>query len=145
MSVVRDISNRKETENILQKTLKDLERSNAELEQFAYIASHDLQEPLRAVIGFLQLLESRYKNQMDQKGHHYIERAVKAGHRMQSMINDLLKVSRMNSPKLPFKPTDLTKLLEETLEILQSTITKKNAIVTYSKLPTLMVDKNQIQ
>ncbi|RPJ78813.1 MAG: hypothetical protein EHJ94_08935, partial [Deltaproteobacteria bacterium] len=140
-----DLTALKQAEKSLEKTLADLEKSNAELEQFAYVASHDLQEPLRAAVGFLQLLQSKYKNQLDEKGHHYIERAVKAGHRMQSLINDLLKISRVNTPNTTFIPADLTKILEETLEYLQSTITEKNGDVTYSKLPTLMVDQDQIQ
>ncbi|WP_186441583.1 PAS domain S-box protein [Desulfamplus magnetovallimortis] len=145
VSVIRDISKRKQAEIILEETLADLEKSNAELEQFAYVASHDLQEPLRAVIGFLQLLQSKYKNQLDEKGRHYIERVVKAGHRMQSLISDLLKVSRVNTLNTSFEPTDLTKVLEEVLEHMQSTITEENGVVTYSRLPTLMVDKSQIQ
>ncbi|MEA2059669.1 MAG: ATP-binding protein [Thermodesulfobacteriota bacterium] len=77
------------------------------------------------------------------RGQHYIERAVKAGLRMQSLISDLLKVSRVNTPNTSFEPADLTKILEETLEQLQSTISEKNGVVTYSKLPTLTVDRHQ--
>ncbi|MFO7750906.1 MAG: transporter substrate-binding domain-containing protein [Desulfobacteraceae bacterium] len=141
----KEIQERKQVERSLKKSLADLEKSNAELEQFAYVASHDLQEPLRAVIGFLQLLQSKYQGQLDEKGQHYIERAVKAGHRMQSLIGDLLKVSRVNTLDSSFEPADLTKVLEEVLEHLQSTITEKNGVVTYSRLPTLTVDRHQIQ
>jgi PAS domain S-box-containing protein len=144
VSVVRDISKRKQDEKILKKTLSDLEKSNAELEQFAYVASHDLQEPLRAAVGFLQLLQSKYKNQLDEKGHHYIERATKAGHRMQRLISDLLKLSRVNTPTSAFESSDLTKILKETLEYLQPNIKDKKAVVTYAKLPILAVDRNQI-
>jgi len=141
----KEIQERKQAERALKKTLADLKKSNADLEQFAYVASHDLQEPLRAVIGFLQLLQSKYQGQLDEKGQHYIERAVKAGHRMQRLIGDLLKVSRVNTPNTSFEPADLTKIVEEILEHLQSTIKEKNGVVTYSKLPTLTVDRNQIQ
>lgn len=139
-----DLTEIKQAETILEKTLSDLKKSNAELEQFAYVASHDLQEPLRAAVGFLQLLQSKYNAQLDEKANHYIERAVKAGHRMQSLISDLLKVSRVSTADTAFEPADLSALLEETLGHLESTITKKNAKVTCSRLPSLMVDRHQI-
>ena len=83
------LPNAKKAETELQKLLKELERSNNELRQFAYVASHDLQEPLRAIAGFLQLLQTRYRGQLDEKGRHYIERSVNAARRMQTLISSL--------------------------------------------------------
>ncbi len=144
-AVGRDCTARLQAEKDLKEALTNLERSNAELQQFAYAASHDLQEPLRSVAGFLQLLESRYGDQLDQKGRHYIERAVTASHRMQQLINDLLALSRVSSQETSFEPTDLNAILEEALENLQPIIEQKNAKVNYPELPVLDVDKTQIQ
>ncbi|MEZ4524547.1 MAG: PAS domain S-box protein [Desulfobacterales bacterium] len=145
VSVIRDISQRKKAEEILQKTLADLELSNTELEQFAYIASHDLQEPLRAVAGFLQLLQNRYQDRLDEKGHHYIERSVKAAHRMQTLINDILTLSRVNTRGQGFALTDLNFILERTLEDLEPVIRNANAHISCTRLPCVDADANQIQ
>jgi len=139
-----DITDLKNTEEQLESTLADLERSNAELQQFAYVASHDLQEPLRAAVGFLQLLQSRYRDHLDEKGTHYIERAVNAGHRMQGLINDLLTLSRVNAQNLVPKETDMTRIVAEVVRDLQPVIVEKQAAVNYSELPVLVVDNNQV-
>lgn len=122
-----------------------MKRSNRELEQFAYVASHDLQEPLRAVVGFLQLLQSRYGDQIDEKGRHYIERSVNAGHRMQTLIRQLLTLSRVNTDGAAFAATDLNGIVTDVLDNLQSIIQEKNAAITCARLPTLAVDASQIQ
>ena len=122
-----------------------LKRSNRELEQFAYVASHDLQEPLRAVVGFLQLLQNRCGGQIDEKGRHYIERSVKAGHRMQTLIRELLTLSRVNTKGTTFVATDLDGLVKDVLDNLQSIIQEKNTDITCAKLPNLTVDAAQIQ
>lgn len=122
-----------------------LERSNRELEQFAYVASHDLQEPLRAIVGFLQLLESRYENQLDDKGRHYIERSVKAGQRMQTLIRQLLTLSRVHTKGATFAPADLNHIVKDVLDSLQSIIREKNTDIVCAQLPTLAVDASQIQ
>jgi PAS domain S-box-containing protein len=122
-----------------------LERSNRELEQFAYVASHDLQEPLRAIVGFLQLLQSRYEDKVDEKGKHYIERTVKAAHRMQTLIRELLTLSRVNSKGSTFLPTDLSLLVQGVLDTLQTTILERKAEVTCAILPTIRVDAGQIR
>jgi PAS domain S-box-containing protein len=139
-----DVTDLKKTEEQLEATLADLERSNAELQQFAYVASHDLQEPLRAAVGFLQLLQSRYRDHLDEKGTHYIERAVNAGHRMQGLINDLLTLSRVNTQDLVPKETDMTRILAEVVRDLRPVIQEKQAVVNYSALPVLYVDNNQM-
>jgi PAS domain S-box-containing protein len=127
------------------KVQADLEQSNRELEQFAYVASHDLQEPLRAIVGFLQLLQTRYDDQLDDKGRHFIERAVKAGHRLQTLIRELLTLSRVNSKGTTFAPTDLNPLVQNVLDNLQAIIREKNAAITCGRLPILKVDAGQIR
>ena len=122
-----------------------LTKSNRELEQFAYVASHDLQEPLRAIVGFLQLLQSRCGDQIDEKGLHYIERSIKAGHRMQTLIRELLTLSRVNTKGATFVATDFNGLVNDVLDNLQSIIQEKNADITCAKLPNLTVDGAQIQ
>ncbi len=127
------------------KAQADLEQSNRELEQFAYVASHDLQEPLRAIVGFLQLLQARYDGQLDDKGRHFIERAVRAGHRMQTLIRELLTLSRVNSKGTTFAATDLNPLVQNALDNLQAIIRGKNATITCGRLPNLKVDAGQIR
>jgi len=144
LATLIDLTERLKMEEILKKTLVDLERSNAELQQFAYVASHDLQEPLRAAVGFLQLIESRYAGQLDEKGHHYIERAVAAGHRMQGLINDLLSLSRVNTQALVFEKTDLNEIVQAVLENLNPVIQEKQARISCAPLPALRVDQNQM-
>ena len=122
-----------------------LERSNRELEQFAYVASHDLQEPLRAVAGFLQLLESRYGDRLDDKGRHYIERSVNAAHRMQTLIRELLTLSRVHTRGATFVATDLNGLVEDVLENLQSIVKEKSAEINCAELPELKIDAGQIR
>lgn len=133
-----DISGRKKVE-------QELARSNKELEQFAYVASHDLQEPLRASVGFLQLLQARYTDRLDEKGTHYIDRAVNAGLRMQNLIRDLLALSRVNTRNAGFEQTDLTQILEEVLEGLHPLLNKSKAVIHRPQLPVCRVDASQIR
>jgi light-regulated signal transduction histidine kinase (bacteriophytochrome) len=145
VSVVRDISEKKRSEKELKGMVAELERSNTELQQFAYVASHDLQEPLRAIAGFLQLLQARYRDRLDEKGHHYIDRSVSAAQRMQNLINDILKLSRVNTGGQQFVMTDLNAVLNRTLDDMKPTIRKSGARITSAKLPEAPVDVDQIQ
>ncbi|MEH1920378.1 GAF domain-containing protein [Nostoc sp.] len=123
---------------------QELARSNAELEQFAYIASHDLQEPLRMVTSYLQLLERRYKNQLDTNADQFISYAVDGARRMQTLINDLLNYSRVSTRGQPFMPVDCNVVLKQVLVNLQVAIAHSRAVVTYDTLPEVMADATQL-
>jgi len=138
VGMVHDITEQKQTQDALV-------RSNEELEQFAFAASHDLQEPLRAIIGFLQLFQSRYENQIDEKGRHFITRSMNAGCRLQTMIEDLLMLSRVNIKGGNFEQTDLNSVKADVMDSLRSVIEKKMADVVWDRLPNLVIDGNQIR
>ncbi|MBE8985864.1 GAF domain-containing protein [Nostoc sp. LEGE 12450] len=123
---------------------QELVRSNAELEQFAYVASHDLQEPLRMVTSYLQLLERRYKNQLDANADQFITYAVDGARRMQTLINDLLNYSRVSTRGQPFKLVDCDVILQQAIANLQIAIADSKAIVTHEPLPEVMADTTQL-
>jgi PAS domain S-box-containing protein len=124
---------------------QELARSNAELEQFAYVASHDLQEPLRMVTSYLQLLERRYKHLLDANADQFINYAVDGARRMQTLINDLLNYSRLSSRGQPFVKVDCNAVLKQAIANLQLAIADTKAIVTYDdNLPELMADATQL-
>ena len=135
---------RKVAEENLRKTLEDLKRSNAELEQFASIASHDLQEPLRMVANFTQLLQKRYQDKLDQDANDFINYAVDGTKRMQKLINDLLTFSRVGKTEKPFKSTDLNIIFEQVQQNLSQSIQEKNAIISCDPLPVVMADESQM-
>lgn len=143
-AVARDCTERLKMESDLKNAITELERSNEELNQFASIASHDLQEPLRAVVGFLQLLQDRYKEQLDEKGLRYIDRSVRAGHRMQNLINDLLKLSRLRTGAQNAKPVDLNEILHQVKENLHTIIQENHVVIHQSTLPTIVADEHQM-
>jgi len=142
--VVLDIAARKRDEEALKQSAADLERSNKELEQFAYVASHDMQEPLRMVSSYTQLLAQRYENQLDDKAKKYIDYAVDGAVRMQRLINDLLTYSRVGTRGKPLEPTDSHSVLGEVLRNLQAAIDENRAIVTNDDLPIVRVDASQL-
>ncbi len=139
-----DITDLKKLSFELEKTLDDLKRSNAELEQFAYVASHDLQEPLRMVASFTQLLAKRYKDKLDQDANDFINFAVDGATRMQSLINDLLTFSRVGTRGKPFAPTDTNVILKTVLNNLRTQIEDTKAKITYDPLPVIMADDSQM-
>ncbi|HEY9893870.1 MAG TPA: PAS domain S-box protein [Candidatus Sericytochromatia bacterium] len=122
----------------------ELVNSNRELEQFAYIASHDLQEPLRAVIGYTQLLMQEYQTLFDASAQQYAEYIVDGGKRMQQLIQDLLHYSRVGTRDLVFTPIDCNVVLDQVLSNLQVAIAERQALVTSDLLPTVTVDKLQL-
>jgi PAS domain S-box-containing protein len=142
--ITRDITERKQAEEDLKKTLADLERSNKELEQFAYVASHDLQEPLRMVSSYTQLLERRYKAKLDNDAQEFIAYAVDGANRMQRLIQDLLSFSRVSTRGNPFRPTDCNVVLGQARTNLDVIIRENNALVTNDELPLVMADETQL-
>jgi len=139
-----DITDRKQAEERLNATLINLERSNKDLEQFAYAASHDLQEPLRMIASFLQLLEQKEGARLEGESREFIDYAIKGALRLRTLINDLLDFSRIQSRSEPLVSTDLHIALGEALANLNSLIMEKGAIVTSADLPTLLADKGQM-
>ena len=128
----------------LEQRVADLARSNTELEQFAYIASHDLQEPLRTVASFAQLLQKRYQGKLDANADEFIHYLVDGATRMQGLINDLLAYSRVGRRDKEFAPTDCTAVLEQALHNLYAAIGECGAQVTHDPLPTVKCDGAQI-
>ena len=128
----------------LAETMAELERSNRELEQYAYVASHDLQEPLRKITSFISLLEKRYKDSFEQEGVKYLHYVVDGAKRMQTLINDLLAYSRLGTQGRPFLQTDCNKVLDRILVDLDKPIKNRGAEITHDSLPILMADELQL-
>lgn len=122
-----------------------LEQSNVELERFAYVASHDLQEPLRMITSYLQLLQKRYQGNLDATADEFIGFAVDGAKRMKQLINDLLALSRMIRTPLDPKLEDLRAIVAGVLDDMQVVLTKEHATVHCGQLPTAFVDKVQIR
>jgi light-regulated signal transduction histidine kinase (bacteriophytochrome) len=138
--IVADLATVEEARVQLDRQARELSRSNAELEQFAYVASHDLQEPLRKVASFCQLIERRYKGQLDERGEQYIEFAVDGAKRMQQLIQDLLMFSRVGRHSSGFQETDLELVLAQALRQLEAAVEDSGAVVTHDPLPTVEGD-----
>jgi light-regulated signal transduction histidine kinase (bacteriophytochrome) len=143
-SAIRDVTERKQTEDALKRSAADLARSNAELEQFAYVASHDLQEPLRAVSGCVQLLQQRYQSQLDARADELITHAVDGSSRMQALIRDLLAYARVSTRGRDLEPIDSETVLKEALSNLATIIQESGAVVTHGALPTVAADPTQL-
>jgi signal transduction histidine kinase len=122
----------------------ELKRSNAELEQFAYVASHDLQEPLRMVASYVQLLARRYRGKLDGDAEEFIQFAVDGATRMQALINDLLGYSRVGSKGKPLVPSDLDSVLDDALSNLSIRLRETNAEVVRDPLPEVLADSGQL-
>ena len=128
----------------LQETIDQLETSNERLEQFAYAASHDLQEPLRMVSSYLQLVETRYRDDLDEDGLEFIDFAVDGADRMRAMIDSLLDYSRVTTRGDPLELTDAGAVLEGVLDELRPQIEATSATVTVDELPTVTADADQL-
>lgn len=144
LALVQDISERKEAQRQLAETVADLTRSNQELEQFAYVASHDLQEPLRMVASYVQLLQRRYRDHLDADATEFIGFAVEGATRMQTLINDLLTFSRIGRQKEPFGVVDCEQVLQDTLRVLAPALTETGGIVTHDPLPRVKGTRSQV-
>ncbi|MGW4560945.1 sensor histidine kinase [Streptomyces sp. NPDC004561] len=129
---------------LLDEQADELKRSNTELEQFAYVASHDLQEPLRKVSSFTQLLQRRYGGQLDEKADQYIAFAVDGANRMQTLINDLLAFSRVGRIHNDHQTVDLEEALSRTLDALSVAVEESDAEITHDPLPTVVGDSTQL-
>lgn len=134
----------RKSEEKLKVLIKELKRSNEELQQFAYVSSHDLQEPLRTITSFTQLLERRYKDKLDDDADEFIEYIVEATKRMQNLINDLLDYSRVATRGKEFELTNTNEILKDTISNLHATINENNAEITYDELPKIMGDSGQL-
>ena len=140
----RDVPRRRAAERALKERARELARSNADLEQFAYVASHDLQEPLRAVVSYLQLLERRYGGQLDERAGRYIGYAVDGGRRMQTLISDLLTFSRVGRRDVAMEPVDLETVLAHIKSSLRVAIEESGAVICHDPLPTVDGDTTEL-
>jgi two-component system, LuxR family, sensor kinase FixL len=142
--IVRDISDRKRAELELLETAQELARSNLDLEQFAYVASHDLQEPLRAVAGCVQVLKKRYQGQLDGRADELIVHTVDGVSRMQTLIDDLLSFSRLGTRAKAFEAVDCQDILAQALANLEVAVAESGAVVTNDPLPVAAADPAQL-
>lgn len=142
--LVEELQFSEASRTLLDEQAADLKRSNTELEQFAYVASHDLQEPLRKVSSFTQLLQRRYGGQLDERADQYIAFAVDGANRMQVLINDLLAFSRVGRVHNEHRTVDLEEVLDKTLDALSVTLEESGAEVTHDPLPTVVGDSTQL-
>ncbi|WP_339103801.1 MEDS domain-containing protein [Haloterrigena salinisoli] len=141
----QDITERKQREQRLEEVIDRLEASNERLEQFAHAASHDLQEPLRMVSSYLQLLESRYENALDEEGETFLEFAVDGADRMREMIEGLLAYSRVETRGDPLEPVDLDTAFDDVLSDLQFQIEEHDAEIIVGDLPRVEGDVSQLR
>jgi PAS domain S-box-containing protein len=128
----------------LEEHSRKLQRSNAELQQFAYVASHDLQEPLRMVTAYLSLIEKKYGNRLDGKAREYMDYAVEGGLRAKDLVRDLLEVSRIESQAKPMGQTDMNRVMDKVRSNLAVQITEEHATITLGRLPDVVADEAQM-
>jgi PAS domain S-box-containing protein len=143
-AAIRNITERKKSEEHLVKTVGELKHSNDELQQFAYVSSHDLQEPLRMVTSYTQLLAGRYKGRLDSDADEFIAFAVDGCNRMQGLIKDLLAYSRAGTNGKALREVSAENSLNEALANLRASIDQSGAVVTHDALPALRTDETQL-
>jgi PAS domain S-box-containing protein len=141
---IRDITERRRLERLAEQRIAELARSNDELAQFGYVASHDLQEPLRAVASCVQLLQRRYGGQIDARADEFIAHAVAGIKRMETLIDDLLAYSRVGSQAQPLAPTNCEEVLADAVANLAVAISESGALVTHDLLPVVEADHTQL-
>ncbi len=139
-----DISERKQSEDNLRQSIDELARSNTELERFAYIASHDLKEPLRTVVSFSQMLDRRCQDSLSEEGRSYLGFIVGGVKRMSILVEDLLAYSQVGVAGQPFAPIDANAIMTEVMAILSQEISDTQASVIWTKLPIVMADRSQL-
>lgn len=143
-AAIRDITGRKQAEAELMQNINELNRSNEELAQFAYVASHDLQEPLRMVASYTQLLSRRYKGKLDSDADEFIAFAVDGANRMQRLIQDLLRYSRISTKGGELLATSSEHALESAAANLRAAVEDSGAVLTHDALPTVLADQTQL-
>ncbi|HVV02563.1 MAG TPA: ATP-binding protein [Puia sp.] len=151
MVIINDITERRRSEELkrqlnadLQKRALELAASNAELERFAYIASHDLQEPLRMVSSFLQLLQKKYYGHLDEKANQYIRYAVDGAERMKALILDLLEYSRVGTGKGAFEPVNMCEVVKGVGDVFREKVIASRGQIDIGEMPVVMGDKVQL-
>jgi len=144
LGTIVDLTERKRLENELRSLNTALAESNEELQQFAYIASHDLQSPLRSIAAFAQFIQKDYQGRLDEQADEYIDRMVGSVKGMQTMINDLLAYSRVESQSVPFQPVDLCQVCDDAVVLLSASIEDVEGEVTRDELPTIAGDRSQL-
>jgi PAS domain S-box-containing protein len=142
--VSRDLTAQRKAQEDLTNQAQELARSNSDLQQFAYVASHDLQEPLRMVISYIQILADRYKGKLDADSEECIEFAVEGALRMRQLITGLLAYSRLSNARQPLTQTDLADVLKDVVANLEVAIQESGTVVTVDELPTIMADPLQM-
>ncbi len=140
----RDVTKQKIAEQEVKKKTEELARSNKELEQFAYVASHDLQEPLHKIVAFSDLIQEIFSDQIDEKLHDYFQRMQRSASRMRDLIDDLLQFARITTQAKPFEEIDLKKIVEEILAELDYRIKESKAEIQVGALPNIYADRRQI-
>src|SRR5262249_34987271 len=128
----------------LERSITELARSNSDLQQFAYVASHDLQEPLRMVASYTQLLAKRYKGKLDEDADEFIAFAVSGANRMQALIQDLLAFSRVDRQGQQFERTSVEMLFSYALDNLKAAVEESRAVVSHDPLPDVLADERQL-
>jgi light-regulated signal transduction histidine kinase (bacteriophytochrome) len=144
-AIAHDVTERKDVERALREKTEELARSNEDLEQFAYVASHDLQEPLRTVTSYVQLLAKRYKGKLDADADEFIGFTVDGAVRMWNLVNDLLTYSRVGMQNNELEPTDSDTILAQSVNDLKVAIEESGALVTHDPLPVVMADRSQLE
>jgi PAS domain S-box-containing protein len=144
VAIRADITQRKSAQQALQQQTEDLVRSNRDLEQFAYAASHDLQEPLRAVVGCMQLLKARYQGKLDERGDEFIHHAVDGATRMQNLIDDLLAFSRVGTRATELQPVSCAEAVQNAIKNLSVAIETSRAEIECAPLPMVLGDLSQL-
>jgi light-regulated signal transduction histidine kinase (bacteriophytochrome) len=145
MSVSRDVTEARTHERSLATRADELERSNAELAQFAYVASHDLSEPLRMISSYLQLLRRRYRGQIDEDADAFIDYAVDGAQRMRTLIEDLLAYSRAGRSERPFEPVDTSQVVAEVADTLRAQARAERPEIAWAQLPVVQGDPGQLR
>lgn len=144
LMVVVDVSERREAEALIASKTAELERSNAELEQFAYVASHDLREPLRMVASYTELLSERYRGRLDDRADKYIGYVVDGARRMQQLVADLLALSRVGTQGKPLVPVDAGAVVANVLRAMSRAIADAGASISVAPLPVVAADETQL-